>query len=887
MKVKGEHHLFYLIVFSGLMLGISGCSTRRNTFEARLYHRLTGHYNVYWNGKQSLDKGVEEIRKNAVDNFSHVLRVYNYGDAALAKKVSPLMQDAIKQASEGIQKHSMVFNGKELVRWVDYSYLMMGQANFYKKDFTAARRIFDFVTKKYTYDPIHYYGMLWLAKTYIESDDYEKADAQLNLLRSRLTNDDIPVDVKIQLPLVEADLYIAENNLDDAYTYLEQGLKTCRKRQLRTRIMFILGQINQKEDHLDAAANYFKKVIKRNPEFHLDFEARLRLATSFDTLQKDHKYVEKTLKKMASSHQYHQFLDKIYYALAEVAERSHQDTLMVHYLKLSVSHGQEDKWQRTTAAVKLAKTYFKNGDYVPAQAYYDTAVMALPKDFPDHDRITKTAAVLSQVVKYAETIQLQDSLQRLSKLSKTSLYALVDKKIENYKKEQQKKAEQQAEAVQTQTFATNTPSQTTQTGGLWYFYNSTARSRGYNDFIQQWGNRKLQDLWFLSRQQNMASGNQAVNQNETASGSGGKASGKSKSTKASGPMTRAFYLKNIPKTPQDFKISDSLILNAYKGLGFLYLETLHDTTRALKTYLAMQQRKLTSQEELQNWYTLYQIYSGLKQKNKAGVYRDLIVQHYPNSLYTKVIQNPDYYKQLASAHAEAAKLYDRTYKAFENQEYYRALNYVERAKSTYSNDTVLMPKFLFLGAISIGKVEVPDSLYNAMQLLVKSYPNSDLIPRAKAIILMLQKEYGIGVTPAQRAALLAKDKQGQKQSIYSFDVNAPEMLILVVKSDVVQIKPLIVRLSDFNQKYFKKAPPEIKNVPFTVANRLITVGNFKNVSQAAAYYRALQRNTYVFSGISKKDYDIYIISLSNYTLFYNSKNLKSYQEFYSEHFLEK
>lgn len=890
MKIKGKHHSFILIIISGLLLGSSGCSTRRNTFEARLYHRLTAHYNVYWNGKQSLDRGVAEIHKNAVDNFSKVLRVYNYGDKALAKKVSPLMQDAIKQASEGIQKHSMVFYGKELVRWVEYSYLLMGQANFYKKDFTAARRIFDFVAKKYNYDPIHYYGMLWLAKTYIESGDYEKADAQLNLLRSRLTKDDFPIDVKDKLPLVEADLYLAENNLDDAYTYLEQGLRACRNRQLKTRILFILGQINQKEKHLNTAASYFKEVIKRNPEFHLNFEARLRLATSFDTLQKDHKYVEKTLKKMASSHQYHQFLDKIYYALAEVAERSHQDTLMIHYLKLSVSHGKKDNWQRTTAALKLARTYFNQGDYVPAEAYYDTAVIALPKDYPDYDRIRKTADVLSQVVKYTQTIQVQDSLQRLAKLDKPTLYALIDKEIENYKKEQQRKAKELKTAenqMQTQTFAFNTPSTTTQTGSLWYFYNPAARSRGYNEFIQQWGDRKLQDLWFLSRQQNMASAGEAENQNETNSGAGGKVTGERKSVKASGPLTRAYYLKNIPKTPQDFKISDSLIRNSYKELGFLYLETLHDTARALKTYLALEQRNLSPQEELQNWYTLYQIYSGLKQEDHAQVYKGMILKNYPNSLYTKVIQNPDYYKKMASAHAEAAKLYDRTYAAFENQEYYRALNYVERARISYSGDTLLMPKFLYIRAISLGKVEVPDSLYNAMQLLVKSYPHSPLIPRAKSIILMLQKEYGIGITPAQRAALLAKERKQQHQSIYAFDANAPHLLIVVAKSNAVQIKPLVVRLSDFNRKYFKKAQPEIKNIPFTLANSLITVGQFNNASQAAAYHRALQRNAYVFSGISKKDYEVYIISLKNYTLFYNDKNLKSYQDFYSKHYQEK
>lgn len=876
------------MVFSGLLLGTSGCSTRRNTLAARLYHRLTSHYNVYWNGKQSLDKGAEEIQQNATDNFSSVLRVYNYGDKALAQKVSPLMQDAIKQSSVGIQQNSMVFNGQELIRWVQNSYLLMGEANFYKKDFTAARRIFDFIAQKYSYAPIHYYGMLWLAKTYLESGDYEKADAQLNLLRSRLTENDIPIPVREQLPLVEADLYLAQNNPDNAYPYLEDGLKTCRDRQLRTRILFILGQINQKEGHLDVAANYFKEVIKRNPVFQLDFEARLRLATSYDTLQQDHKYVEKTLKKMASSNQYEPFLDKIYYALADVAEKNHQDTLMIHYLRLSVSYGKKDNWQRTTAAVKLAKTYFSRGNYTFSQIYYDTAVQAMPKDYPDYDQLKKTASVLSQVVNYLQTIQVQDSLQRLAKMDTATLYASINRRIAAVKKAQENKKEAQSYA-ETGTSGFAAPASVPQTGGLWYFDNPAAKSRGYNAFIQQWGDRKLQDLWFLSQRQSILP-NQFASNNETATqqpATAGKGTEKQSIANASDPLTRAFYLKSIPRTKQAFIISDSLIMSSYRGVGFLYLETLHDTVRALNTYLTLQQRFPESPQKLQNWYTLYQIYSGLKQEKQAQVYRDLIINNYPNSLYTKVIQNPSYYKELVSAREEEAKLYDRTYNAFENQEYYRAINYTREAMQSYRDDTVLMPKFLYIRAVSLGKVEVPDSLYNAMQLLVKSYPNSELIPRANAIILMLQKDYGIGITPAQRAALLAKEKQQKQQGPYVFDESGPHLVMMLIKTGTVQLRPLVVRMADFNQKYFKEAQPEIKNIPFNAANELITIGNFTDAAKAEVYFRALQNNAYVFSGIGEKDYELYMISLKNYSLFYQDKNIKSYQEFFSEHYQKK
>ncbi len=811
-----------------------------------------------------------------------MLHVYNYGDDAVAKKVSPLMQDAIKQASEGIQQHSMVFNGKELIHWVQESYLLMGQANFYKKDFTAARRIFEFVSQKYSDQPIHYYGMLWLAKTYLESDDFDKADAELNLLRSRLTNDDFPIPVKEQLPLVEADFYLARHQTDDAYPFLEQGLKTCRNRQLRTRILFILGQINQRQGHLDVAARYFREVIKRNPLFQLDFEARLQLATSYDTLQQDHKFVEKTLKKMASANQYQAFLDKIYYALAEVARKNHQDSLMITYLRLSVSHSKKDNWQKTTSAVTLAKTYFNRGDYPLSQAYYDTAVQSMPKEYPDYDQLKKTASVLSEVVGYLQTILVQDSLQRMAKMDTARLYALIDRRIGRYKKAQEKKNEAQAEAQNAPPVA-QPANQASPAGGVWYFDNPTARSRGYNEFIRQWGDRKLEDLWFLGQKQ-LFSGQQAMQNQETAEPPQGKPVINSEIPNASNPLARAYYVKDIPRTKRQEFLSDSLIRDAYQNLGFVYLETLHDTLRALKAYRALQERFPNDPDQLQNWYLLYQIYSGLKQVPQAQTYRDLIENNYPNSLYTKVIRNPNYYKELMSKQQAAADLYKRTYEAYENQEYYRALNYTNRALEQFKDDTVLMPKFLFIRAVALGKVQVPDSLYTALQDLVKSYPNSELVPRAQAIILMLQKEYGIGITPAQRAALLAGEKNQKQAGPYVFDATAPHLVMLLVKTGTVQIRPLVVRLSDFNQKYFPKSAPEIRNIPFDAHYRLITVGNFDQLVRADAYFRALQQNAYVFSGIARKDYELFMISLKNYSLFYRDKNISSYTEFYHEHY---
>ena len=168
-------------------------------------------------------EGIENLKNKVEEDYSEILRVYNYGTKQDAKELNPKMDRTIKKASIAIQRHSMHFNGKELNKYVKQSYLLMGKAYFYKQEYISARRVFDFIAKQYSYDPIHYKGMLWLAKTYIQTEQYQKAEAILNMLATKQNDDDFPKDVYNKLPLVNADLYIAQKRYDIAYLYLERG----------------------------------------------------------------------------------------------------------------------------------------------------------------------------------------------------------------------------------------------------------------------------------------------------------------------------------------------------------------------------------------------------------------------------------------------------------------------------------------------------------------------------------------------------------------------------------------------------------------------------------------------------------------------------------------
>jgi len=94
------------------------CSTKKNTFIRRAYHNLSAHYNTYWNGNESLKDGIADLKTSARDNYGKILLVNNYGTEADASKLNPAMDRAIAKASLVIQRHSMVFNKKERVKWI-------------------------------------------------------------------------------------------------------------------------------------------------------------------------------------------------------------------------------------------------------------------------------------------------------------------------------------------------------------------------------------------------------------------------------------------------------------------------------------------------------------------------------------------------------------------------------------------------------------------------------------------------------------------------------------------------------------------------------------------------------------------------------------------------
>ena len=427
------------------LLFLGGCSTKKNTLTRRMFHNLTSHYNVYWNGEQALKEGDEQLKNSVKDDYSKVLRVYNYGTQQDGMSLNSKMDRALEKTSITVQKHSMKFGSRERVRWIDDAYLVMGKAHFYKHDYIPARRTFDFVATEYAYNDITYVANLWLVKTFIQTEQYPRAIATIEQLQAKTAGiNKLPKELVQNMDFTIADYYIATKDYNNAVRYLQNGLVFNKDRDTRTRAMFILGQIYMLQGDSERAIKQFKKVVKRNPVYEMSFESRMNMAKMGSADNANELY--KMLNKMLRDPNNEDYADRIYYAMAELALREGDENKALRYLRKSVAAFKDNRIQRAQSSLKAATMYFDRNEYELSQAYYDTAVSSMDREMEGYDSILNISQTLNELVMYATVVRDQDSLLRVAAMDSVSRNILIDHIIAQVIQEEElQKAQQEYE----------------------------------------------------------------------------------------------------------------------------------------------------------------------------------------------------------------------------------------------------------------------------------------------------------------------------------------------------------------------------------------------------------------------------------------------------------
>lgn len=885
------------LVFFGLILtalvGITGCSTSKNTFPNRAYHNTTCRYNVLWNGQQAMKQAEAEMEKICKDNYTAILPVYNYPDKSDLGSALPYLDRTIEKSSKAIYKHSMLIHGKEYVKTIDDAYLIMGKAYFHKQDYAQAQRVFNYITHNFPSSNTYNEAAIMMARTAMRQEYFASADEQLENLHYLATNKkNKQFNVLFNAAKAEYHLTSPDGDIQEAIDYLNNAIDAHPKREFKARLNLILGELYEKMGQQTDALKNFEKVIKKSSNYEMVFCAQMHLATNYDGTPSSKNAIMRQFKKMLEETKNEDFKDQIYYACSEIARIDEDDTLQKSYLAKSVAAYTSNNYQRTFSSLKLADIFFEENEYRQAQAYYDTAVLSIPKNYPNYDQIIQKSKVLKDLVEKLDEIDLQDSLQRIAKMPEAKRMAWVRKMIADYTEAERKAAAEEAErmlALQNASSYTNINANTS--NGKWYFYNQSLVTAGQQDFYRRWGNRKLEDNWFISNKTQISFDDLAAMNDPNAAQDSVEydEDGNPIPKRETDPKKEAYYLQDLPLTPEAIDSSNAIIASDLYETGYIYRDLLNDIPRSCASFESLLSRFPQSEYALPSTYLLYVLYKG-RDNAKSNQFRDLLLSKYPDTDYAKLVNDPQYYEKLAAKQKDLEIQYEKVYENFYNKQW-RAVVQAADAAIPQCSDYVLKSKYSYLRAVSQGQLFNEDTLINGLKRIVADFPNTDIAELAKIYLSNFKTEDVVAENSTEATSSTdGNQPQAQaKQKGNPFVYKPEEMhyVILLVTSANLPVQTVKQNLAVFNKTYFSLQRFNVNSFYVNNTQQMVTVAKFNNADAAVEYYNILVKNETFTPDIANQNIITYVISATNYTTYYNNQDGRQYYDaFFQENYLK-
>ena len=922
-----------------VLLVLTSCSTKNNTAQNRWWHSFNARYNTYYNGSQAFIEGNIEKENGNKDNCTELIPLYpvsnkqsrelgkgNY-DRAIEKAEKAIKLHSIKKRPEWnkgrrkTQKDIEWLSRREYNPFLWHAWLLLGKAQFQQGQFEEAAATFSYMSRLYQTQPaINGIAHAWQAKSYTELDWLYDAEDIIN----KQLRDSIHYRAQKDWDYTLANYNIRAGRYEEALPYLRKVVKHEKRRKQRAREWFLMGQIQAMLGQKAEAYQSFKHVIRLNPPYELEFNARIAQTEVMPAT--DVKGKISKLKRMARSDNNKDFLDQVYYAIGNVY-LTQRDTLhAIEAYEEGCKKATRSGIEKGVLLLTLGNVYWEKEKYADAQRCYGEAIGLLDKDRKDYKQLDERSKVLDELAPHTSAVELQDSLQRLARMSEDQRNKIIDKIIEDLikkeKEEERAREEAEAEKIQQQEEAKNgnrntrpTPTAPQPIGGgksgQWYFYNPQAVSQGKQSFQRQWGRRENQDHWqrlnktvvdlnqenteqpdSLENQENQDHAENvestenmepptATVPSDSIAGSGSEAPADSS---AFDPHKREYYLAQIPFTEEQIAESNNLIKDGLFHSGIIFKDKLDNLRLSEKALGRLTSQYADYEHNDEAWYHLFLLYSRQGRTAEADRCLAMLQSDFPESDWTILLSDPYFAEnQRFGVHIEDS-IYAATYEAFK----------VDRHEEVQANGEISekrfplgqhRPKFLFIEGLSLLNKGQSDACIDRLKQVVEKYPESEVSEMAGMIIRGVQQgrtlhggKFDIDDVWSRRAIDMADD--GTRNDTLTIERETNFVFLLAYQPDSVNHNQLLYEMAKYNFSNFL-----VRNFDINVdqdANGLVrmTISGFLNYDEARQYARQLYNNQAMVDML--RPCRPIIISEKNLPLLGTNYSYRDYEIFFEE-----
>ena len=867
------------------LLIISSCTTRKDGFAYRVFHNTTAKYNGYFYAKESLKEGRATLQKNFKEDYDEILPVFVYGDEATAQTIYPQMERTIEKSSRVIERHNMEAAGRnkkamkrpELNKWIDDNYLLIGVAYFYKQNYFKAEELFLFVSRKYKEDEMQAKSSTWLARTYLERQQYTKSK---NMLLKASQMKGLEDEVLADVYLTYADFHIRQGDLKEAKEKLEYALRYIKKKKEKARPTFILAQINQALNKSQEAIDLYETVLTLRPTYEMEFYARINQAMAFDRKGGNSSVIKERLFKMLKDEKNIEYKDQIYYALATIELEERNRDQGIAYLEESLDANTTNKKQKVKSFLKLADLYLDDRIYPTAQAYYDSTFNNIDELHPRYNDIKNKAESLTDLVENLDVIYYEDSVQRICDLDEVDRVIKAQGIINAIRSELEAK-EAEKERLLAELAAAEGP------GGVGQFwpYNPQLKAIGQQNFKDSWGDRPLEDNW---RRGNKLQ--QSFNETDETVESIVEEKPKTDNIEDQLPTVEEL-LANLPCDEARRTESNSRLAEAYYNAGVVYKEKLEDLDNATEKWEVLTNRFEDSDFHPTTYYQLYRTYLFREQEQaytnpfcgtcNSGHWAQIILNLYPGSEWAILVENPDYQDIVELEQARAEEAYGELYQAYNYRQYQDVINESTRVLAE-EPDNHLLCKYRILKAFAVGNLDafarMDENYKKELQEVISGCPDTEEATFAQNILKKLNQGEQVIEQPED-----IKDEV-PNQELFQTNMSAKHYFALIYPVSEGNVNEMKATISDFNKAYFQTGALKISSNLLDKNNQVILVKTFNRIEDAQDYYRTFTGNEKELTDINKSGFTTILISKDNYVTLFKTKELEAYVAFFNNQY---
>ena len=726
--------LMILIVF------FVSCSTKKDTFVNRNYHRITSEFNTLFNGRENLKTGLEEFENPSEIDFTSLLKLERTIDTSsveekpkapsISQKLTSTESDdeqeaqgpfgtGAEKAIKAIERHSMEIKSRERNKKIDDAYMLLGKSRYYDgKPFQALEAFNYIITYLSDHDQI-INAKIWSARSMkLAGNTFSSIDALKTLLEKK---GKLEKHQLTEIHQLLADIYIGNKQYSKAIKELNLANQYAKKKINRIRNNYLIAQLQKLNGQTLESSRTFDKVLKSNPPIDYEVFATLGIASNFVKEKHNKDSFLKELEQLAKRKKYFFYRGEIFYQMGSIAFKFGDIDLARNYFDQVIKN--EVKYEKTKglAYAKLGDIKLKENEFLSAYKYYDSSVVALPESFElKKDFESKK----EELQKFAELHKIKteaDSILRLSALSTEEKTAIFNKHIEALKKEEKENQQKIFKASQVVDIRANNRFENSLDRGKWYFYTNYAKARGVNEFKKKWGNRTLRDQW----RWNKSNVRSTRPKNEDLDASEDQKQNEER-------FSVDFYLKQIPDDEENIsKLKDKRDESSLQ-LGKIYFDGFKNREKAITEFKDLIANKPKKKVEAEANYYLYKLNKDSNPEEAEYFKNQALQDEVVFEIEEENILN------LTPSTADALSFYEQTYDMYKKEEYALVQKNTTQALERYGKQEIA-PKFELLSAMSLAKQKAPIKYIAALEKLTTKYLGYPEAKKARELIQSAQK----------------------------------------------------------------------------------------------------------------------------------------------------